>query len=116
MAVLTEFGKEIRKLRIEKGETMLDMSEKVGKSPSFLSAIETGRKPVPPQVVEDIAAAYQLTASAASTLRAAASKSVNAFKITPSTEKDHALVAAFARKFDSLDDAQRERIFKILKD
>jgi len=116
MAVLTEFGKEIRKLRIERGETMQDMSDKIGKSPSFLSAIETGRKPVPPQVVEDVAEKYQLSPAASSALRAAAAKSASAFKITPSTEKDHALVAAFARKFDSLDDAQRERIFKILKD
>ena len=116
MAVLTEFGKEIRKLRIERGETMLDMSTRVGKSPSFLSAVETGRKPVPPQLVEDIANAYQLAPPVASMLRTAATKSVNAFKITPTTEKDHALVAAFARKFDSLDETQREHIFKILKD
>jgi transcriptional regulator with XRE-family HTH domain len=114
MSTLTDFGKEIRKLRIERGETMLDMSTKVSKSPSFLSAVETGRKPVPQQLVDEIARVYGLPVKAAAHLRDLAAKSVNAFKITPQKEEDQALVAAFARKFDSLDDQQRESILRIL--
>jgi transcriptional regulator with XRE-family HTH domain len=115
MAALTGFGKEVRKLRIERGETMLDMSAKVNKSPSFLSAVETGRKPVPPQLVDDIAHAYCLSNGMIAKLRQLAEESVTAFKLTPTREADHALVAAFARKFDSLDDEQRQSIMNILK-
>jgi transcriptional regulator with XRE-family HTH domain len=114
MANLTDFGKAIRKLRIERGETMLDMSEKVGKSPSFLSAVETGRKPVPLQLVDDIAKAYQLPGLMVEQLREVAEKSINEFRITPHREADQALVATFARKLDSLNDDQRQSILRIL--
>ncbi|SAL25685.1 Helix-turn-helix domain protein [Caballeronia turbans] len=115
MSTLTQFGKEIRKLRIERGETMLDMSQKIGKSPSFLSAVETGRKPVPAQLVADIAAAYQLSSDSKQSLQVLAERSMTTFKIEPKDESEHALVAAFARKLDSLDDEQRQKILRILK-
>ncbi|MBC8725814.1 helix-turn-helix transcriptional regulator [Paraburkholderia sp. 31.1] len=114
MANLTDFGKEIRKIRIERGEKMLDMSEKVNKSPSFLSAVETGRKPVPMQLVDDIVKVYQLSSLTADRLRQFAENSISEFRITPQREADQTLVAAFARKFDSLDDNQRESILRIL--
>lgn len=114
MANLTDFGKEIRKLRIERGETMLDMSGKVGRSPSFLSAVETGRKPVPFQLVDEIASAYQLPPVTANRLRDLAEKSITEFRITPQREADQTLVAAFARKFDSLNDDQRKDLLRIL--
>ncbi|MBW5284568.1 helix-turn-helix domain-containing protein [Burkholderia gladioli] len=114
MADLTEFGKEIRKLRIERGEKMLDMSTKVNKSPSFLSAVETGRKPVPMQLVDEIVTVYQLSKALADRLRTLAERSVTEFRITPRRAADQALVAAFARKLDSLDDTQRANILRIL--
>lgn len=39
---LTEFGKAVRKARIDAGETLLSMAETIGASPAFLS----GMKPV----------------------------------------------------------------------
>ncbi|EPZ76653.1 hypothetical protein M798_01860 [Brucella melitensis ADMAS-G1] len=41
----TELGKELRKLRIDHNERLLDMSKKIGKSSAFISAVETGQKP-----------------------------------------------------------------------
>ncbi|APY92797.1 helix-turn-helix domain-containing protein [Burkholderia pseudomallei] len=114
MSALTEFGKEVRKLRIEHAETMLDMSVKVKKSPSFLSAVETGRKPVPAGLVDDIVQAYELTGGAAKRLRDLAELSVNTYRIAPKNEEEQTLVAAFARKLDSLDDDQRKHLLKIL--
>ncbi|WP_186233589.1 helix-turn-helix domain-containing protein [Burkholderia gladioli] len=114
MSTLTEFGKEVRKLRIEHGETMLDMSKRVNKSPSFLSAVETGRKPVPTGLAEDIAQAYELTGGAAARLRELAELSVNTYRIAPKNEEEQTLVAAFARKLDSLDDSQRRSLLRIL--
>lgn len=43
---LTPFGKCIRKLRIDKGVTMRDMSIEFGKSSAYLSAMELGKKAV----------------------------------------------------------------------
>ena len=42
-----QLGKELKKLRIDLGVTLMGMSELVELSPAFLSAIETGRKRVP---------------------------------------------------------------------
>ncbi|MDC6293963.1 helix-turn-helix domain-containing protein [Ralstonia pseudosolanacearum] len=114
MAALTPFGKEIRKLRIEQGETMMEMAQKLGKSPSFLSSIETGRKSVPEGLVEQMASVYSLSQQLRSALATAAAASANVFRIAPRTSKDQELVAAFARKIDSLSEDQRKQMFKIL--
>lgn len=52
---LTEFGKAVRKARIDAGETLLSMASSIGTSPAFLSGMETGRKKVPIEWVEKIA-------------------------------------------------------------
>jgi len=114
MSVLTDFGKEIRKLRIERGETMQDMGGRVNKSPSFLSAIENGRKPVPHQLVDDIAKAYSLADNEATKLHSLAAKNGTQFRISPKREEDQALVATFARRLDSLNEQQKEKILRIL--
>ncbi|MDW3682634.1 XRE family transcriptional regulator [Cupriavidus sp. CV2] len=48
---LTEFGKAVRKARIDTGQTLLSMAEELAVTASFLSAMETGRKKVSDQWV-----------------------------------------------------------------
>lgn len=114
MATITQFGKTIRKMRIEKDETMMDMAKRLDVSPSFLSSVETGRKPVPDTLVEKIASTYHLADDCVSTLRQEAAESTKTYRITPD-EGDHALVAAFARKLDLLSDDQKQEIMTILR-
>lgn len=40
--MLTEFGKVMRIIRINTGDSMRDMAAKIGMSATYLSAIETG--------------------------------------------------------------------------
>lgn len=42
--MVTAFGKFCRKLRIDRGQIMLDMAESLQVSPAFLSAVENGKK------------------------------------------------------------------------
>ncbi|OAM36011.1 transcriptional regulator [Eikenella sp. NML080894] len=51
---LTKFGEAVREARRQTKQTLLTMSEALGKSPAFLSAIETGRSKVPMDFVSDI--------------------------------------------------------------
>ena len=44
---VTEYGKIVRKARIDADLTMLDMAEDLGVSSAYLSALEVGRKRVP---------------------------------------------------------------------
>ncbi len=48
---LTEYGKLVRKARIDANITMLKMADALGVSPSYLSALENGKKKVPTQFV-----------------------------------------------------------------
>lgn len=56
---LTELGKEIRKIRIERDEVLFDMAQKLEISPAMLSAIETGSKAAPEDFVERLASQYE---------------------------------------------------------
>ncbi len=56
---LTEFGKAVRKARIDTGQTLLSMATALGTSASFLSAMETGRKKIAEQWVAKIDQFFQ---------------------------------------------------------
>ncbi|QYJ20164.1 helix-turn-helix domain-containing protein [Achromobacter sp. ES-001] len=51
---LTEFGKAVRKARIDTGQTLLSMATALGTTASFLSAMETGRKKIADQWIAKI--------------------------------------------------------------
>lgn len=53
MAV-TEFGRAVRKARQQTNDTLMTMSEALGKSVAFLSAIETGRTKIPLDFINEI--------------------------------------------------------------
>lgn len=56
--MITPFGKELKKLRIDLGITLADMSRNLGKSAAFLSAIETGRKRIPDDFLDLLSQKY----------------------------------------------------------
>ncbi len=56
---LTEFGKAVRKARIDTGQTLLSMAEELETTASFLSAMETGRKKVGDQWVSKISTFFE---------------------------------------------------------
>lgn len=51
---LTQFGKAVRKARIDSGLNLQSMSSELKVSAAFLSAIENGKKKIPPGMVEKI--------------------------------------------------------------
>lgn len=59
---VTLYGKELRKLRIEKEEHGEDMARRLGISSSYLCMIERGRRDVPIGFTDKVAEAYSLNA------------------------------------------------------
>lgn len=57
--MVTPFGKVLKKYRIDRGITQHDMAVGIGRSSSYLSAMETGKKPVPEQIIENLLLAFQ---------------------------------------------------------
>jgi transcriptional regulator with XRE-family HTH domain len=48
---LTPFGKAVRKARLDADVTLSEMAAALGVTPAFLSALETGRKKIPGDIV-----------------------------------------------------------------
>ncbi|MNL53324.1 Helix-turn-helix domain protein [compost metagenome] len=109
---LTDFGKAIRKARIDTGETLGSMADAVGVTPSFLSSIETGRKKVPEGLVTQVAAFFArhgVKIKQLPELAAVANKSVPLDGLSPQHQM---LVAGFARS--SLDAETLEKMAALL--
>lgn len=102
MAGLTAFGVEIRKLRLDKRMRLLDLAELLNKSAAFLSAIETGRKPIPDGFVRDVGKAMELSTEEFSKLRKAADRTRKHLTIERLPEHQREIVAAFARSIDKM--------------
>jgi transcriptional regulator with XRE-family HTH domain len=102
MPVLTPFGIAIRKLRLDKGMRLLDLASKLGLSIAFISAVETGRKPIPDGYAKAIARAMDLTAAEIRELRRAVDRTRKEVRVEGLPEEQRELVAAFARRLDEL--------------
>lgn len=109
--MLTDFGKAVRKARIDVGTSMADMAEYLGVKPSFLSQVEFGRKSVPESFVkriEDYFARYGLSIKLGQ-LADAANKSVTLKGLVPEMQF---LVSGFAR--GTLTEQQINRVRELL--
>ena len=114
MSALTPFGIEIRKLRLEKGLRLADMGITVGRNPAFLSAVETGRKPIPDGFVTLIAQRLNLEAAEIKALRLAADRTRKEVRVEKLSGKDRELVAAFARRLDDVPESLLTAVRKVV--
>lgn len=120
MNTLTPFGRLIRILRLDRSETLKDMTVHLATaanhpiSPAFLSAVELGRKAVSGELIQAIATAYKLSDSVRLDLQEAAKDSAAVFKLKPSPDK-RTLVTQFARRFEELDEKEVSEILSVLK-
>lgn len=115
--MLTDFGRYLRKIRIDCGELIRDMAARLEVTASYLSAVETGKRNIPSTWVDAIAAAYHLDARMKEGLAAAAARSSKVIKLhldqMAPAQKETAIL--FAREFNELDDAALRHIREILK-
>lgn len=115
MTRLTDFGKELRKIRIDVGERLFDMAKRLDVSAAFLSAVELGEKQIPPGLIEDVIVEYGLDLEAVGRLRQAADRSRATFKLKAHSPIARDTAALLARKFESLNDDDLRRIHDILR-
>lgn len=114
--MITEFGKALRKLRIDHGEILKTMAEKLNMTSSYLSAIECGKRNIPSDLIGKLASIYDLTEEEQEILSEAHDKSLNSIEIELSTNNacKRDLALQFARKFDDIDDELAVQILKFL--
>ncbi len=110
----TELGKELRKLRIDEDERLLDMSRRLEKSSAFISAVERGTKSPPSGFEEAVIKTYRLVGDAAEIMRRAADRSRKAFTIEAGSPLARDTAGLMARRMDSLSEDELNSIFQIL--
>ena len=69
--MLTEFGQELRMIRLACGDRILDMAEKLGETPAFISKLERGAIVLPGGFDEEVIKAYQFNKRRADQVRLA---------------------------------------------
>jgi len=112
--MITELGKELRRIRIDRDEKMLDMAKKLEKSPAFVSSLETGKKTPPTGFEEAVIQAYSLATAAADKLRMAADRSRRAFTLEPKSAFGRDTAGLMARRINDLSERDLEEIRRIL--
>jgi transcriptional regulator with XRE-family HTH domain len=78
---MTEFGKFLRILRIQRNENAQAMAKRLDMSPSYLSTIENGKRNIPTSLEEDIIRLYALSELEQKELRGAIVRSSGMVKI-----------------------------------
>jgi len=117
--MLTPYGEWVRAFRKRENITLREMARTLGRSPSFLSAIELGKKSVPESLVGQFEAAYELQGEEKERLKLLAHTSRVETRVRFAQEagaKEREVAMLFARIFDDLTEDQTERIRNILEE
>jgi len=114
--MLTKFGKELRKIRIENDQILKNMADKLNVTAAYLSAVENGNRKVPDSWINIIAKEYHLSDEKARDLQRLAYEDRNDINLSfdSANNQETNLALSFARKFKNLDNNQIEEIQKIL--
>lgn len=114
--MITTFGKLLRKIRIDHGEILMDMAKRLGVSPSFLSAVEVGRKSAPSGWSDTIAEQYHLSEEQRQELKEAEQEAVISVKLDFSKVDQPQRTAAlvFAREFGSMTEETASQVIQLL--
>lgn len=116
--MLSEYGKILRKIRIDRGELLGDMAGKLEISPALLSYIENGKREIPQDFTEKLKSCYDLDSIIIESLQMAEMQSRKALKIELHPEvsyekRETALL--FARTFNNVNDDVLAKIRELLE-
>ena len=115
--MLTELGKVLRKIRIDRQELLRDMAGTLGVSVAYLSAVETGKRNAPVAWTNKIIQAYRLNSDEAAQLRTAFDESQDELRISLQqiTAQQRSTAISFAKALEGLSDEQLEKIMKVVQ-
>ncbi len=102
--MLTPFGKEVRKLRLEREMRLMDMANSLNRSSAYLSAVETGRKPLPSGFEKEVARVINASNDELRRLVKAADQSRKSVGTSSLSKEKRQVVAEFARRIQDTDD------------
>lgn len=113
--MLTNFGKRLRKLRIDHDELLKDMALKLGVTVSYLSAVENGKRDVPDAWLDIIRVKYELSYGEYVELQKLAYENQSVIKLPVNNEAEKNVALSFARRFKDLNDEDLNSIIDLLE-
>lgn len=113
--MLTEFGKVMRIMRINTGDSLRTMAEKLSLSAAYLSAMENGKRNIPAGLEKEVVEKYGLTDAQARELHEAIEASASTIKIdlTEMEDKRKSLIRTLAKQ--EIDDETLTRLCQIIE-
>ncbi len=116
--MLTPLGKVLRSLRMDRGWLLKDMADGAGVSSAFLSAVETGRKQSPADLIERIIEWGNLSEEEIKSIDSAYAKTARDFRINVPANMssgDREAAALLARTFGNLPSDEIAAIREIIE-
>ncbi len=115
--MLTSLGKFLRKIRIDHGEVLKNMADKLGVTVSYLSAVENGKKRMPSSWNNRICELYKFDENQTAAFSKAVAETENKIELdfSNATNSQKELAVSFARKFTDFDDRQLQKIFDLIR-
>ncbi|MCR5456835.1 MAG: helix-turn-helix transcriptional regulator [Clostridiales bacterium] len=112
--MITDFGKLLRIIRINSGDSSKTMAKKLNLSPSYLSAIENGKRNIPVDMEKQLCSAYPLSEIDKEKIHKAIYSSSDTIKInlTDFAEKKQKLIFAITR--DDISDDTIDKMFNLI--
>jgi transcriptional regulator with XRE-family HTH domain len=116
MTMLTALGKTLRKMRLDNGEILKTMADRLGISSAYLSAIEMGKRNIPADFISKLTEIYGLDDESTMKLEESRQESIKevSFGIDGASANKRAAALVFARKFDDLDELTASKILRII--
>lgn len=114
--MLTEFGKVMRIIRINTGDSMRDMAAKIGMSATYLSAIETGKRNIPANLEELLFSHYNFSEKDKKKIKDSIEKSASHVKIdlTEMADKKKKLIYSISK--GDIDEETLDRLCEIISE
>ena len=115
--MLTAYGRELRKIRIDHQELLKNMADHLEVSSAYLSAVENGNRNIPEGWTDRIIKLYDLSLAQAERLRSTEEESVPEIRIKfqKASKSQRDVAIAFAKAFDNLSEDQIKRIMTAVK-
>ncbi len=111
-----EVGRFLRKLRIDKGEILYDMAQKMNCSTAFISALELGKRQVTKEFRDKLCEVYSLSPEQCAEFDDAISLAKDKVEIGLQglSQNSREMLLAFARKMQTLNDEESSKLMEFL--
>ena len=114
--MLTEFGKRLRDIRLERNLLLKDMADSLRCSVVQLSAIESGTQAIPDGIIARLSVIYELSEGEIRALEEARRLSLGAkgYSLKDYLAQDKEQALAFQHAFDSLSEDEKKKLRRVM--